>query len=223
MKHLKKISVIILGLVIALWTVGCQRDYDASGYTNAVLDLQFQGDTKAAITYVEGTTQSSLMEMYRGFIDDFVTGYITDGMELSDEQTEEFSDLVSGIFTSMRYEVGEADKIGKKEYEVPVVIQPIDTFIRYQQLLTEDSIIISGKVQSGEYEGSDEEIQSQMMEEIAVNAYNLLEKAYEGSEYGEKQTVILRVKADKNGAYSIDEDDMNNLIVKILRLDEIGG
>ena len=123
----------------------------------------------------------------------------------------------------MGYEVGEAEKSGKKEYEVPVVIQPADVFIRYRQLLTEDSIIISGKIQSGEYRGSEEEIENQIMEEITSNAYQLLEKAYESCEYGEKQTVILRVKADKNGMYSIDEDDMNNLIKKILRLDEIGG
>lgn len=223
MKHFRRISGIVLILIVVMMSVGCQRNYDASGYTNAILDLQFQGDTKAAITFVEGTTQSSLMEMYREFVDDFLTGYITDGMELTDEQEKEFSNLLSRIFASMRYEVGEAEKTGEKEYEVPVVIRPIDVFIRYRQLLTEDSIKISGKVQSGEYKGSEEEIQSQIMEEITVNAYQLLEKAYESCEYDGKQTVILRVKADKNDVYFIDEDDMNNLIKKILRLDEIGG
>lgn len=223
MKHVKMISGIVLIFTVMIVSAGCQKDYDASGYTNAILDLQFQGDTKAAISIMDGTTQSSLMEMYREFIDDFTTGYITDGMEITDDQESEFSNLVSGIFTSMRYEVGEAEKIGKKEYEVPVVIQAADVFIRYRQLLTEDSIIISGKIQSGEYRGSEEEIENQIMEEITSNACQLLEKAYESCEYGEKQTVILRVKADKNGMYSVDEDDMNNLIKKILRLDEIGG
>ena len=61
------------------------------------------------------------------------------------------------------------------------------------------------------------------MAEIARHAYDLLEKAYGDSEFGDKKTVILKVKADTSDIYSINEDDMDNLIVKILRLDEIGG
>ena len=62
-----------------------------------------------------------------------------------------------------------------------------------------------------------------MLAEIAEQAYELLRRAYDDSEYGDKQTVILRVKSDTSDIYSIDEDDMDNLISKILRLDEIGG
>lgn len=61
------------------------------------------------------------------------------------------------------------------------------------------------------------------MAEIAANAYDLLERAYTDSTYDGKQTVILKIKADTSDIYSIDEDDMDNLIAKILRLDEIGG
>ena len=61
------------------------------------------------------------------------------------------------------------------------------------------------------------------MAEIAGNSYKLLEKAHEESGYGERQTVILKVKSDANGIYFIEEDDMDSLIKKILRLDEIGG
>lgn len=222
MKHLKKTAAAVLLVFMLLTLSACSRDYDAAGYTNAVLNLQFQGDTSAALTFVDGATSSDLMEMYRDFVDNFTAGYLTEGMELTDEQTEEFAKLMSNVFASMRYEVGDAEKTGKKEYEVPVVIQPNDTFIRYRQLLTEDSIKITNKLKQGGYDGDDEEIQTQVMEEIAKNASGLLSEAHEGSEYGEKQTVILRVKADKDGIYSIDGDDMDNLIVKILRLDEIG-
>lgn len=223
MKCFKKTIAVIVAIVVSVMTFGCEGGYDASGYTVAVLDLQFQGDTKTARTFVEGVTQSSLMEIYQEFIDDFVAGYITDGMEISDSETVQFSELTSAIFASMRYEVGEAEKTGKREYEVPVVIWPSDTFIRYRQLLTEDSVKISEKVKNGLYPGSEEEIQNQVMAEIVSNAYELLMTAYENSEYGGKKTVILKVKAEKDGAYYIDEDDMDNLIVKILRLDEIGG
>ena len=40
-------------------------------------------------------------------------------------------------------------------------------------------------------------------------------------DYGDSKTVILEVKADEDNEYAINEDDMNNLITKILRLDEM--
>ena len=41
--------------------------------------------------------------------------------------------------------------------------------------------------------------------------------------YGEKETVVLLVDAKNGQDYSVDEDDMDGLIRKILRLDEIQG
>lgn len=223
MKQWKRSVSIFIIFMVCVMAAGCGKGFDASGYTEAILALQFQGDVRNAGTFVEGTGRAELMEMHQNFIDDFVAGYITNGMTLTEAQEEEFSELVSTIFTSMRYEVGEAKKVEKGEYEVPVIIRSSDMFLRYRDLLTEDSVKMSNKVQKGEYGEDGEAAMEQMMAEIAANAYNLLETAYEDSEYGEEQTVILRVSADKNEIYSIDEEDMDNLIIKILRLDEIGG
>lgn len=214
---------IFLAWIFCLLGAGCGKGFDASGYTEAILNLQFQGDVKNAGAFVEGTDRSELMEMYQDFIDNFVSGYITNGMSLGENETKEFSELISTIFLTMRYEVGEAKKLEKGKYEVPVIIYPNDTFVRYSELLTEDSIRMSGKVKKGEYAGDEDEIRDQVMAEIAAQAYDLLETAYEGSEFGEKETVILRVEKDGNEIYSIDDEDMDNLIAKILRLDEIGG
>lgn len=223
MEQLKRFIPILITCVIPFTTAGCGSGFDASGYTEAILDLQFQGDIRNAKTLVAGATRQDLQEIYQEFVDSFVAEYIINGMDISDAAAEEFGELSATIFSSMRYEVGEAKKIGKKEYEVPVVIQPTDTFLRYKDLLTEDALKISEKVKGGKYQGTEEDVQNQVMAEIAGNAYILLEKSYKESEYGEKQTVILKVKSDTSGIYSINEDDMDNLIKKILRLDEIGG
>ncbi len=223
MARLRKLRAVLAALALLLTVTGCSGRFDASGYTAAILDLQFQGDTKNARTLVAGATQQSLSEMYQEFISNFMASYITDGMEISDADEQKFAALAASVLGSVRYEVGEAKKTGKKEYEVPVVIQPVDTFLRYKDLLTEDALRISERVKSKKYKGTDEEVRSQVMAEIAANAYDLLERAYTDSTYDGKQTVILKIKADTSDIYSIDEDDMDNLIAKILRLDEIGG
>ncbi len=223
MGRVKRFIPVFIICVVPFIMVSCKGGFDASGYTGAILDLQFQGDTGSARAMVAGATQENLRDMYQDFINNFVAGYITDGMDISEEEIKEFTELAATVFSTMQYEVGEAKKTGRKEYEVPVVIRPVDTFLRYKDLLAEDAIRISGKIKGGKYQGTDEEIQSQVMTEITNHAYDLLEKAYEDSEFGDKQTVILKVKADTSDIYSINEEDMDNLIVKILRLDEIGG
>ena len=129
MVRLKKMISVFAVCVILFTMMGCSGGFDASGYTEAILDLQFQGDIKNARTLVAGATQEELDQMYQEFIDHFVAGYITDGMNITDDASEEFKELAAAIFASMRYEVGEASETGKKEYEVPVVIQPIFTVI----------------------------------------------------------------------------------------------
>ena len=76
-------------------------------------------------------------------------------------------------------------------------------------------------IKGGKYTGTEEEIQGQIMADIVNHAYELLDTAYMRVDYGEGKTVILNVKADKKNEYYIDEEDMNNLIEKILRLDEM--
>lgn len=78
------------------------------------------------------------------------------------------------------------------------------------------------KIEKGEYEGfAEEEADQQILLDIINHAYELLDTAYMDIEYGEEETVIFHVRAETGSEYSVDEDDMDSLIRKILRLDEI--
>lgn len=224
MKRYKDIlRIMAVVLMLALFITGCGKDFDASGYTQALLNLTFQGDTSKAMTYMEDSSESSLMRQYQQSIDNFVAANITSEIEMSETKTAQFADLVSKIFATMRYDVGKAEKTGRREYEVPVSIQPSDVFVNFQHSLAQDSIKITQKIKEGGYEGTEEEVAQQVLNDIVNHAYELLDAAYQDTGYGEEETIILHVQADKNNEYSIDEDDMNSLVLKILRLDEIQG
>ncbi|BDF33261.1 hypothetical protein CE91St62_13260 [Lachnospiraceae bacterium] len=222
-KSLKPLLLALLCIMLAAGSTGCGRDFDASGYVKGVLDLNFQGQTEKALEMIDGSTAESLKAQYKEFIDTFVANNITNEIDMGDLKTSQFAELVSKIFSVMRYSVGEADKTGKKEYEVPVEIRPSDVFIRFQQLLTEDSLKIAQDVKDGVYKGTDEEVQQQILSDIINHAYELLDVASSEMEFQDAKTVIVKVKADKRNEYSIDGDDMDNLVIKILRLDEIQG
>ena len=107
MKRYKKIfRIMALVLMLALFVTGCGKDFDASGYTQALLDLTFQGDTSRARAYMEDATENSLMRQYQQSIDNFVAANITSEIEMNETKTAQFADLVSKIFATMRYDVG---------------------------------------------------------------------------------------------------------------------
>ncbi len=207
--------------VLVLGITGCGRDFDAAGYTQALLDLTFQGEITGAARFMEDASEEALMRAYQDSVDRFVAANITSGMDVGELKTSRFVELVSKIFMTMRYSVGEAEKTGNKEYEVPVDVWPADVFVNFQILLTQDSLKMAEKIEAGEYEGETEEETDQMiLSDIINHAYELLDTAYMDIGYGEKETVTLRIYAGQGKEYSADEDDMDHLFRVILRLDE---
>lgn len=77
------------------------------------------------------------------------------------------------------------------------------------------------KIEAGEYEGeTEEETDQKILSDIINHAYELLDTAYMDIQYGDKESVILRVYAGRGKEPSIDENDMDRLFREILRLDE---
>lgn len=225
MKRSIKVSrICALCMAVMICLSGCGKDFDAAGYVQAILDLTFQGDISRASEFMEEASGESLMRAYQDSIDRFVAANITSGMEIGELKTTRFADLVSQMFMTMRYSVGDADQTGRNEYEVSVDIWPADVFIRFRQFLVADSVKMAEKIEAGEYKGATEEETDQMiLNDIVNHAYELLDTACMDIGFGEKETVVLRVNAEKGQEYSVDEDDMDGLIRKILRLDEIQG
>ena len=220
-KSIKRTVLLLICMAVMCSNAGCRRGFDAAGYTRALLNLTFQGETKEALQIIDGATNEMLMLRYQETVDAFTTNVITSQFEINEAKQEKYAKLVAKIFSVMRYEVSEAEKTGKREYEVAVTIWPADVFVKFHELLVEDSLKMAENIQNGKYTGTEEDIDSQIMADIVNHAYELLDTAYMRVDYGAGKTVILTVKADKKNEYYIEEEDMNNLIEKILRLDEM--
>lgn len=222
MKKTGKAGRLLLAAILITGLTGCGifGEFDAGGYTEAVLSQRLQGELQEISEFEEEKTKKELKEEYKEGITSFVDN-ITYGMDMSVETYREYTELCEKIFSAMRYNVGEAEKISRKEFHVPVEIQPAGVFAEYVKLLEESSGEIWEKTQNGEYKGTEEEIQQQMMFDIVSQSYALLETAYEEISYGETEEVILKVKSEDGKKFSIDEKEMSGLIEKILGLDTI--
>ena len=55
----------ILCAVLLANVTGCGRDFDASGYSQALLDLTFQADITKAAAFMEDASEEALMQADR--------------------------------------------------------------------------------------------------------------------------------------------------------------
>ena len=154
-----------------------------------------------------------MLKQYDEGIESFVSDYITNGVEIDSELEKKFVDLCKEIFGAMKYQVNEAEKISRKEYDVSVEFQPSDVFLQFITSIQTES----------ENLGTKEEINAQMQSEFLNRSYELLETAYQNMQYGETETIVFKVKSNDKNVFSMKEDEISSFITKILRLDEIQG
>lgn len=221
MKQIKQgICVLVCGILLVIMAA-CTTfgDFDAGGYVQATLDQMFQGDA-AKLASFEEKSEKDLEDAYEEYIRTFSEG-LTEGLNASPEMEDQFFELCREIFRTAKYNVAETEKVSKEEYRVSVEIQPADTFVKWESMLAESVQSISEKAERGEYQGTEEEILQLMLFDIAAQSCELLESAYQETEYGEKETVVLTVKKDENGTFQPDEDEISDFVTKILRLDAI--
>ena len=111
-------AIAVIIVLVGIVCIGLLRDFDAQGYVRAILNQRFLGDVTEAEEILEDTSKKELLKQYDEGIESFVSDYITNGVEIDSELEKKFVDLCKEIFGAMKYQVNEAEKISRKEYDV---------------------------------------------------------------------------------------------------------
>ncbi len=212
------VFVIVAGVLVGM---ALTKDFDAKAYVSVILDQTFCGKVEGATEIIEGVTEEELYQQYEDGVTAFVKNNIISGVEVDAEAEAKFIELGKKIFSSMKYEVTNVEKVSRDEYNVIVGYQPADVFMKYIEYINAESEAIRYKVEAGEYKGTVDEINAQMEKEFLASAYTLLEKASANMEFGETQEMEFIVKVGATELYQLREDELHKLMVKIMRLDEI--
>lgn len=212
------VTLIAMGVLVGM---ALMRDFDAEKYVSVILDQTFQGKVEGATEIIDGITEEELYQQYEDGVTAFVKNNIISGVEVDAEAEAKFIELGKKIFGSMKYETVSVEKISKDEYDVKVSYQPADVFLKYIEYINLESQKITDKVEAGEYKGTVDEINAQMENEFIASAYTLLEQAYTDMEFGEASEMEFVVKVGAEELYQVREDELQELMVKIMRLDEI--
>ena len=218
MKKRRLISVVLMMLMFLL--TGCKSELKASEYVQSNLDLVFQGETGGARQFIDAS-QSELELMYENGIYAFVEGYLTNGLDEDGEYTDYFAYLVKEIFMTMRYSVGEAEKQNKNTCQVEVTYSPVNVFSLFVEGLDVLSKELEARVDSGYYEGTEEEQEQLMLIDYLEGSYLLLGDAYLQMTYGEQETFVFTVTRGDKNVPELKEEEINSFIECILALDKL--
>lgn len=220
-KKKKAGSVFLVMLLLVTLLAGCGIDEaKAEKYVQANLDLTFQGETQEAKEFLKAS-DSDLKKVYENGINAFVQNYLLNGVETQNDFSETYGVLIKEIFTSVRYQVSTVKKTGNKTCEVTVKYQPVDVFTRFMPKLKEESEKIQADKDAGKYSGTEEEIKEAMVLDYMTGAYSLLRSSYLDMQYGEKQEYTFTVTQKNRNTFSMEEDELNSFIERILELDKL--
>lgn len=218
MKKRRFICYLLIGILLLL--TGCKSELKASEYVQANLDLLFQGETEGAKAFINAST-SELEDMYDNGIYAFVESYLTSGVDDEGEYTDYFAYLVKEIFMTMRYQVGEAKEIDKDTYEVEVKYNPVNVFTLFIEAVDALSSELENRIDSGYYEGTEEEQEQLMLIDYMETSYVLLGEAYLQMEYGEQETFTFTITRGSGNVPELGEEEINEFIECILALDKL--
>lgn len=192
---------------------GCSR-FDASVYTQAVLDMSYKNQTERYIEMTE-TTKQDAERIFQNNLDATMEAFKSE--KLSEELEAQYRDLFENIIRQVKYTVGEAQKEKDGSYKIKVAVEPVtlfdDTYETFQTRAEEYARGVTDAVMNGAVMPTEEEIQ----EQVYKLYYEILQTELEnGMKYGKSETVELHIEKTEEGAYRIRKEDLKNLDGKLI-------
>ena len=183
MKNMKRWMAAALAVMLCLSLAACKgKDFDAKGYVKSVLDAHYHGEYKDYAKYLDISQE---------------VGAIID---LGDEGKARYKEMLVKVEKLAKYEVKDVKKQDNGNYVVTVEVEPSNI---YQTLEQNSTSVTEEKVNQG-LTPSDPAVFADILVES-------IQKSIDGNTYGDATTVQVNVTKDDNGAYGLEESEVQKL------------
>ena len=199
------ILTLVLLLLLAAMLAGCgggMTAEDAKEYVQAVLDASYKGEFDSYMELTDSTEEEA-RSMYEGNVDATMATVGFEEMGISEDMQADYRQLFLDLAKQAKYTLGEATEI-ENGYEIEVTIEP---FIGMNDLENELTNILMQDLAAAAEIPTEEELNQMTMQTL----YDLLSEKVASPEYGEAQTMTVRVTVDSDNVYSIPEEDTTAL------------
>lgn len=212
MKNWKKVlsAALVLCLLGSLAACGGGlTEKDAETYVKGHLDAAYLGSySKDYIDLVEDMSEDDAKEMHQQNVED-ETYFLLTFLEVeypTDEITERAEEIMDRIYAKSKYTVGTGSKTKDGDFVVEVTVSPIDLY----NLLTEDDFFDA--LDRAGFEGDETPEEMEAVDAVfGMLILDALESKLDDIEYGKDQTIMLQLKPDEEGYYTLVEAGMQKV------------
>lgn len=214
MKNWKRLIAAALTLCTLGALVSCGNkgltEKDAETYVKGHLDAAYLGTyAQDYIDLVEDMTEDEAKSMHEDNVEIEVQQYLLPYLEVeypTDEINQKATEVMEAIYSKAQYKIGSATKTKDNDFAVEVTVSPIEVL----NLLTSDDFF-NALEESGYYEA---ETQEELEAADAIFGMLMLERLEEllpQLSYGKDQIIMLQLKQDDEGYYSLVDTGMQTL------------
>ena len=194
------LAAMLTGVMLVLCGCGGMTTDEAKDYVKSALDAGYKAEVKEYAEITDSTEKEAKKE-YETNLDNSMKEAGFDETGVSDELKANYRKLFEKMLKSANYKVGEVKEAGDDEFKVSVEVQPFTAFSTVSEELDN---WVTDTYSNIEYVPSDEELNEAIMKKM----YELMDEKMNNPTYGDKTTVTVNVKVDKDGAYYIPQKDL---------------
>lgn len=200
---LKKISVMLLCVMLTAFLGGCGNSPDMAGYINAILDNTFKNDSTQFVSMEIGTAEQAA-KAYETTLTEEVDALImlSDAGPASDEQSAQLESIVKDIFSKTKYTVDGAEKQDDGSYVVTVTYEQINVFGNTLDAYLADAMELNDELEDAAEMPSETEVRESLLNSYIEDFNNALANVT----YDEPATTTIRVEL-KNQTWQVNSAD----------------
>lgn len=189
---------------------GGLTEKDAETYVKGHLDAAYLGIyDKAYLDLVEDMSEDDAREMHENNVADETEYYLLSFLEIeypNDEIIDQAERVMEKIYAKCKYTVGTGSKTKDGDFVVEVTVSPLEL----GNLLTDEDFF-DALDEAGYMEAETEEELEAVDAVFGPLILDVLEDKLDDLEYGEDQTIMLQLKPDDEGYYSLVEAGMQKV------------
>ena len=200
MKNMKRWLAAARAVMLCLSLAACKgKDFDAKGYVKSVLDAHYHGEYKDYAKYLDISEEEAKADLDKD-VDQQIDQEVAAIIDLGDEGKARYKEMLEKVEKLAKYEVKDAKKQDNGNYVVTVEVEPSNI---YQTLEQNSTSVTEEKVNQG-LMPSDPAVFTDILVES-------IQKSIDGNTYGDATTVEVNVTKDDNGAYGLEESEVQKL------------
>lgn len=202
-KLMKKTSAVILTALLTLSITACTgKQFDAAAYTKSVLDANYQQNFTEYAEFC-GITEEEAKKELQNSIDEQVDAELSSISslgEFTDEEKQEYKDMLIEVNKLGKYEVQEAIEDEDGNFTVTICITPANVF----QTLQDNSTTIAEDMVNEGLDITD----AGTFQKLLIQS---LQKSLDENEYSDPTNIEISVTKDSNNQYGISDSDLQLL------------